>query len=93
MIFKFKIANGKNSEIMIKEPMLDSEASATERANAEFIVNSYSKRDCSFSTVHTDIVLGEIIQIQGLPFKVVSVDITSNKVEMYSSVKGERYET
>jgi len=91
-VYNFKIANGKNGTMTIAHDMLEDEAAATERAEAEFIMNSYNATECSFTTYLTDFYLGEIISVRGLPYKVISIGYEGDDNKIICAIGGERYE-
>ena len=92
VMYKFILKNGSDKEVVITGDMFDDEAVATERAGAEFVEGSYTYRGVSFTTYRTDIALGSIISVRGVPFKVIELSFTQDSKKLTCDIKGERYE-
>ena len=58
----------------------------------EFVEGSYTHRGVSFRTYLTDIAIGSIISVRGLPYKVTAVRYEVDAVTMTCNITGERYE-
>ncbi len=90
--WKFQIENGNTGEITISDPLLETEALAQERAISEFLDKSYKIKQVSFTTYRTDLHIGDIINVRGLPYRIKSVTTSINKVTMKATIKAIRYE-
>ena len=91
-MFVFELANGKTGEITVIEDLLDTEERAAQRAEAEFLENSYTIATCSFDTYITNFNLGQIISVRGLSYKIMSLSHTADEKKIVTHVEGERYE-
>lgn len=90
-MFVFEIANGKSGEIKIKEPLLDTEERAMARANAEFLNGAYTTETIQFSTYLTDIGVGDTVEVEGLWYRVIDVQMRWDEKSIVSDITGERY--
>lgn len=90
--WEFSMDNGSTGIITVSDPLLDTEAAATERAKSEFLKNGYKHRDISFSTHRDDLVLNDVIIVKGLPYLVKSIDAADNSVSTLFKIKAKRYE-
>ena len=81
--WKFQITNGNTGELVVSDPLLDTEVIATERAKSEFLKNSYAIRKIQFRTHRTDFVKNQTINVRGLPYLVkdIKTDITSTSIK------------
>ena len=90
--WKFQIENENTGSMIVSDPLLDTLASATERANAEFLKNSYKIREVNFSTYRTDITKNMVISVRGLDYLVRSIMTSKDEVGIKTRIRGERYE-
>ena len=88
----FQISNGNTGKLVISDPLLDTTASATERAKSEFLKNSYKVRSVTFSTYRTDIEKNMTINVRGLPYLVKSIGTSINQTSIKTLIKAIRYE-
>jgi len=90
--WRFQIPNGNTGVVEISDPLIDSETLATERADSEFLKNSYKLKKVSFATYITGIALNDIINIHGLPYIVKSITVLIDQVKIASEIQAQRYE-
>ena len=90
--WKFQITNGNVGELNISEPLIDTEALATERARSEFLKNSYKLNEIRFSTFLTNIVKNMTINVYGIPYIVKSISTQIDSVSIKTTVRAIRYE-
>lgn len=90
-MFIYEIANNKDGEIKIQEELLDTDERASARANAEFLEGAYSKATCQFSTFMTDFEVNDIVEVEGLSYRIIDIQIRWDEKEIYSEVSGVRY--
>lgn len=90
--WKFKIGNGNTGSITIADPLLDTYASAEERAMSEFLRNSYSRTDVEFTTYRTDFYKNMVINVKGLPYLVKSIQTSIDAATIKTKIRAVRYE-
>ena len=90
--WKFQIDNGNIGEMMISDPLIDSEAIAAERAKSEFLQNSYKLNEVTFETHLTDFAKNDTINIYGIPYLVKAITTTVDKTMIKTKVKAVRYD-
>jgi len=91
-IWKFTIENGNSGVITISDELLDSESRAEARALSEFLENSYSKNEISFSTYRTDIKQNDIIKIGGIEYLAKQIEYEIDSSYIISTIQGIRYD-
>lgn len=90
--FSFQIENGNTGSMVISDPLLETLPLAQERALSEFLKNSYEIREVNFKTYRTDIKIGDIINVKGLPYKVKGIYSSINRTSIVNTIKAVRYE-
>ena len=90
--WKFQIDNGNVGEKTISDVLLETEALAEERAQSEFLKNSYKLNEVTFSTYLTNIVLNQVINIYGVPYIVKSLNTRVDEVSIKTKIRAIRYE-
>ena len=90
--WKFQITNGNDGAIIISDPLLDTVEAATERANSEFLKNSYKTREIRFATYRTDFTKNQTINVQGLPYLIKGITTQINDKSIKTTIRAVRYE-
>ncbi len=90
--WKFQISNGNTGEMVVSDPLLDTEERAEERAKSEFLKNSYKLKEVRFGTYRTDILKNQIINVRGLPYIAKSIVVNTNMVSIKNTIRAVRYE-
>ncbi len=90
--YKFQIMNGNTGEVIIVDPLLETEAQAEERAMSEFIKQSYELREITFSTHIDTLYLNQVINVLGLPYLIKSIDVAVDDKSIVHGIKAVRYE-
>ena len=92
MTWEFRLNNGQNGVKEITDPLIDTEEIAHQRANAEFLAGGYLKRKLSLKTHRTDLKIGDIIIVNGLAYRILSVAVRYNGISLVSEINGVRYD-
>ena len=93
MTWEFSFANGQSGVKTVSSELIDNETIAKQRAIAEFMNGGVKRKYITFKTYHTDIKVGNLIQLEGLTYKVISVTINLHGAVIMSTVKGVHYVT
>lgn len=88
----FQIENGNTGEMVVSEALLDSEAIASERAESEFLKNSYKLNEVRFTTHRTDLIKNMTINLYGIPYLIKSINTTINEASIKSNIRAVRYD-
>ncbi len=91
-IRKFQIPNGNTGEVVISDPLLDSDERAEERAMSEFLKKSYSLRVVRFETHLSNFTKNQTINIWGLAYLVKGINTSISKVSIKTNIRAIRYE-
>ncbi len=91
IIYHFELGNGNEGKKTVIEPMLRERDAAQQRAIQEFLDNGFPKKYVDADTWRTDLLLNEILVIKGIKYKVISIDINSDKVSCKVSIRGVHY--
>ncbi len=79
--------------IYIEDELLTGNDVALERAEAEFLKQSYKERVLTVSTYHVDdMAVGSLIEVNGTMFKTVSVEDIIEGVKAYMQITMKRWE-
>ena len=88
----FTLEGGGPGELVITDELFLNEEIAEQRAKAEFLEKGHKKINVSFATWRTDIKVGDIVRIEGLPYLVLRTHVFWRKGEIGSSIEAVRYE-
>ena len=81
------------SQIVVKDPLLTSEAVATERAKAELLKGGYVERWIRITSVHTaGLKQNDIISFNGVYWLVKEITLSFQAPKLVQTIKGLRYE-
>ena len=87
----FEIVGDNTGVINVVDPLLDSVALAKERAESEFLKSSYSINDINFSTHRSDMVLNQLINLEGINYLVKDISYTIDDVSIVANIRARRY--
>jgi hypothetical protein len=90
--WRFQITNGNEGEMTVSDPLLDNITAATERANSEFLRNSYKLREIRFTTYRTDFTKNMVINVRGLPYLVKGISTAIDGTSIKTTIRAVRYE-
>ena len=92
MTWEFHLNNGQNGVKEIVEPLIINEEIATQRAKSEFLDIGYLKRFVTLTTYRTDLMIGDVIDVEGFTYRVQSVIVKFGGGATMSTITGVRYE-
>ena len=89
--WKFQIPNENTGVLVISDPLLDSLARATQRADSDFLKNSYELKEIRFTTYRTDLTKNMIINVRGLPYIIKGISTTITDTSIKTAIRAVRY--
>ena len=92
MRWEFNIDDGGDDTVRVVNEFLNTEERATERAEAEMLEVAYQKKEISFTTTRTDLILNNIYNISGIPYIIKSIEYNIG-TSILCTIQCERYET
>ncbi len=90
--WRFVAPNGNAGEATITDSLLDTQWRAQERAEAELLENGYILNSFSFSTWRTDLEMLQIINIGGVPYKIIGMPANVDMKKLVFSITVKRYD-
>ena len=91
-VWQFVAMNGNTGEMVITDQLLDTEERAEERAEAELLENGYISNGFTFPTYRTDLKMLDIINIGGLPYKIIAISANVDPQKLVLSITVKRYD-
>ena len=91
-VWQFKLNNGNVEEMVIIDPLLDTEARAEERAMSEFLRNGYGSNSPTFNTFITDLTINDCISFNGSHFLIKGISIKATSSSIIASIEVTRYD-
>ena len=92
MIWQYFLNNNQTGKKEISDPLIDSEEIASQRANAEFLDGGYLKRYLKLVTHRTDVVVGDVVRVEGFCYLVTSASVRYTAGAVVCDIEGVRYE-
>ena len=81
------------SQIVVKDPLLTSEAVATERAKYELLTGGYVERWIRITSVYTGALKqNDIVEFDGVLWLVKEISLSFKAPKLVQTIKGVRYE-
>ncbi len=90
--WKFELECNNEGEMTVSDPLINTEERARERADSEFLKNSYSSNSITFSTYLDDINQNDVINIGGLPFLVKNITVGIDSKKEVFNITAVRYD-
>lgn len=82
-----------SEQIIIKDPLINSEAVATARAKAELLEGGYVEKVISFRSVYIpSLKQNDIVSVKGKSWIIKEISLEFNPPTLIQTIKGVRYE-